>query len=155
MASTSNQTDSLSYRLRDAVDSDAEQISVLITELGYPTTAHEIDTRFSDIKQDVNYRTLVMIKDDMIVGMAGLFKGYWYEKNGSYVRVLAFVIKQDHRGQSLGKKLLQEIEKWAVDIGANSVILSSGNRDERIAAHQFYQSRGYEIRSSGFIKTLV
>ncbi|MGZ3753636.1 MAG: N-acetyltransferase family protein [Mucilaginibacter sp.] len=155
MVSISNQTGSQLYRVRDANSSDIEQMSVLITELGYPTTIHEMEIRFASISPNANYRTLVIVKDDLLVGMAGLVKGCWYEKNGSYVRLLAFVIKKDHRGQGLGKKLLQEVEQWAADIGANSIVLSSGNRDERIAAHQFYQSQGYDIKSSGFIKILV
>ena len=155
MVSISNRAGGELYWIRDADSNDIEQLSILITELGYPTTTHEMETRFTNINQSAIYRTLVMVKDDLLVGMAGLVKGCWYEKNGTYVRVLAFVIKQDHRGQGLGKKLIQEVEKWATNIGANSVILSSGNRDERIAAHQFYQSQGYEIKSTGFIKSLL
>jgi GNAT superfamily N-acetyltransferase len=150
-----NPIDNQPYRLRDAVKSDIEQMAALITELGYPTTIAEMETRFANISQNADYRTLVMVKDDRLVGMAGLVKGCWYEKNGCYVRVLACVIKQDYRGQGLGKMLLQEVEKWAADISVNSVILSSGNREERIAAHQFYQRQGYEIKSYGFIKHIV
>ena len=74
MASTSNQTDSLSYQLRDAIAGDVEQMSVLITELGYQTTAQEMETRFANINQNADYRTLVMVKDDRLVGMAGLLE---------------------------------------------------------------------------------
>lgn len=34
-------------------------------------------------------------------------------------------------------------------------ILNSGNRSERINAHKFYLKRGFEGKSTGFVKTLT
>lgn len=142
------------YIIRDALEADIPQLSNLITQLGYPCTMAEVLERYKNVNDHPDYRTLVITDGDKAVGMAGLMKGFWYEKNGTYVRILAFVINHDYRGKGLGKLLINAIEEWAISVGANSVILSSGNRDERIAAHHFYQNLGYQIKSSGFIKQL-
>jgi GNAT superfamily N-acetyltransferase len=142
------------YIIRDAKLDDVEQLAVLLAQLGYPTTAAEVRIRISNINQNPDYRTLVVTEGDRVIGLTGLVKGFWYEKNGLYVRILVFVISEDQRGRGIGKLLIKAVEDWGLEIGANSVILSSGNRDERVGAHKFYQSLGYEIKSSGFIKQL-
>jgi GNAT superfamily N-acetyltransferase len=142
------------FTIRDVSKNDIPQLSVLMTHLGYPATDTEVDTRLNNVSQNPDYRTLVITEGEQVIGMTGLVKGFWYEKNGTYVRILVFVIRQDQRGRGIGKLLIKAVEDWAVMLGANSVILSSGNRDERIGAHHFYQNLGYEIKSSGFIKQL-
>jgi len=145
---------SKAYTIRDARESDVEQLSVLITQLGYPCTTDEVLTRFKSVSGNADYRTLVIADGEDPIAMAGLIKGFWYEKNGTYVRILAFVVDEDYRGEGIGKMLIKAIEDWALSLRVNAIILSSGNKDERIGAHRFYQSLGYEIKSSGFIKQL-
>ena len=142
------------YTIRNAKNEDISRLSVLITELGYPCTAEEVQGRFVNIDQHPDYRMLVITEGETILGMTGIMKGIWVEKNGTYVRILAFVIGQEYRGLGIGKILLKAIEDWAAEVGANSIIVNSGNRDERIGAHLFYQAQGYDIKSSGFIKIL-
>jgi len=145
---------SKTYTIRDARESDVNQLSILITQLGYPCTPDEVLTRFNSVHNHPDYRTLVIADGGEPIAMAGLIKGFWYEKNGTYVRILAFVVDEDYRGEGIGKMLIKAIEDWAVELGVNAVVLSSGNKHERIGAHRFYQSLGYEIKSSGFIKQL-
>ncbi len=142
------------YLIRDANEGDITRLSELITELGYPCTADEVQVRYANISKNSDYRTLVIVDDEFVVGMAGLTHQLWYEKNGTYIRIHCFVISKDHRGLGIGKILIRAIEHWAVETGANAIVLSSGNRDERLIAHQFYQDLGYNLKSSGFIKEL-
>jgi GNAT superfamily N-acetyltransferase len=143
------------YSIRDANELDIPALTELINELGYPTTVDELTLRFNHIGQHPDYRTLVITVGQTVAGMAGLLKSYWYEKNGMYVRVLAFVVANSHRKKGLGKLLMDAVETWAKAIDANAIILTSGNRDERKPAHLFYQSLGYQIKSSGFVKNLA
>lgn len=142
------------FIIRDARPDDVSQLSGLINQLGYPCTPEEAENRFNDIRQNQDYRTLVITDGDLVVGLAGLAKCLWYEKNGTYVRILAFVVNEQYRGRGLGKQLIKAAENWATELGCNAIVLSSGNRDERIEAHRFYKSQGYDIKSSGFIKQL-
>ena len=140
--------------IRDAHEGDLEAITLLMTDLSYPTTLEEMQERFKAIVAHPDYRTTLAVIDDEIVGMAGLHKGNFYEKNGMYLRILAFVVKRNVRNKGVGRILIKASEEWAAEQGLNAVIINSGNRDDRKAAHVFYHKMGYTIKSSGFVKQL-
>lgn len=140
--------------LREAEQSDIPALSVLMNELGYHTTEQEMEMRFLNLRSHPDYRTLVATIDNQVAGMIGLSRNYSYEQNGIYVRVLALVTTQKLRQQGIGKKLMEAAEDWAVKIGADTILLNTGNREERAVAKKFYQRIGYEIKSSGFRKKL-
>jgi GNAT superfamily N-acetyltransferase len=140
--------------IRDARPEDVEELTSLMTDLGYPTTIEEFRTRFEHISAHPDYRTIVAMQGEEIVGMAGLSKNIFYEMNGNYMRILAFVVKQNSRKLGIGKILIDASEDWAREQGLRMVVISSGNRAERDAAHAFYQKMGYAVKSSGFVKKL-
>ncbi|MDR3697814.1 GNAT family N-acetyltransferase [Mucilaginibacter sp.] len=140
--------------IRDANPGDLTALTLLMNELGYPTLFEEMKERFSKISANSDYKTIVAILNDEVVGMAGLAKGIFYEKNGHYPRVLAFVVKQNSRGKGIGKALLNTAESLAKELGITTVLINCGNREEREQAHKFYYKMGYAVKSSGFVKQL-
>lgn len=140
--------------IRDAGHEDTPQMAVLMSELGYPTTTEEMATRFSVISKHTDYRTLLAEKDGIVIGLIGLVRSQYYEHNGGYIRILAFVVSASCRGEGIGKLLLNNCEKWAKETGNNVLLLTSGNREERKTAFEFYQRQGFELKSSGFVKYL-
>jgi GNAT superfamily N-acetyltransferase len=140
--------------IRDAHEGDIEVLTVLMNDLSYPTTVAEMRERFKPIVVHPDYRTILAVVDNEIVGMAGLHKGNFYEKNGMYLRVLAFVVKQNVRNLGIGRILIKASEDWAMEQGLHTIIINSGNRDDRKVAHVFYHKMGYTIKSSGFVKQL-
>jgi len=140
--------------IRKAVQEDVSQLSVLMGELGYPTTTDEMEHRFSKINSNSLYNTQVAEKDGVIVGMIGMLLGFHYEKNENYVRIVALVVDSKYRKQGFGEKLIEKAEEWAKKKGANRIVLNSGNRSERNDAHHFYIRRGFEGKATGFYKGL-
>jgi GNAT superfamily N-acetyltransferase len=141
--------------IRKATMNDIKEITNLMEHLGYPTTIEQMKKRFSNIESSPDYHTLLASYDDKIVGMIGLVKGYYYELDGLYVRIVALVVDSNHRNKGIGKQLLKEAEIWAKKIGATGIGLNSGNRPERINAHKFYKNSGYAEKSVGFAKRLI
>jgi GNAT superfamily N-acetyltransferase len=141
--------------IRDATPDDVPQMAVLMGELGYPTSATEMAHRFDVISKHPDYRTLLAEKDGVIVGLIGLARGHYYEHNGNYIRILAFIVSASCRGEGIGKQLLSSCEQWAKETGIAVLILNSGNREERRNAFKFYQQQGFELKSSGFVKNLT
>ncbi|MCM3387789.1 GNAT family N-acetyltransferase [Ureibacillus chungkukjangi] len=141
--------------IRKASKADVSQLAVLMGELGYPTTTEEMEHRFSKINSNSMYNTLVAEESGVIVGMIGMILGFLYEKNDNYVRVVALVVDSNSRKQGIGEKLIEKAEEWAKEHGANGIVLNSGNRSERKDAHQFYLKRGFQGKSTGFVKTLT
>jgi GNAT superfamily N-acetyltransferase len=144
-----------SVKVRDADKEDISALADLMTELGYQTSVDQMHLRFNRIAAHSDYKTIVAVLNDEVVGMAGLAKGIYYEKNGSYLRIVALVVKSAHRGQGVGKFLLDAVEKWAIEQGLNTVLVNCGNREERKASHAFYEKMGYTVKSLGFIKQMA
>jgi GNAT superfamily N-acetyltransferase len=126
-----------------------------LEQLGYPTSVEQMRIRFSNIQSNPSYHTLVAEYDGKVVGMVGLCIGVFYELDGSYVRIVAFVVDSNYRGKGIGKNLIQEAESWARRQGAIGIGINSGNRVERLIAHKFYMNMGYEEKSIGFAKNLI
>lgn len=141
--------------IRKAEMGDVSQIVSLMEQLGYPTTIDHMANRFHTISTNSNYHTLVAEYNGKVVGMAGLCTSLFYEYDGCYVRIVAFVVDIHYRRKGVGKSLIQEAEKWAIEQGATAIGLNSGNREERKGAHQFYLEMGYKEKSIGFSKGLV
>jgi GNAT superfamily N-acetyltransferase len=140
--------------LRAATKADCTALSVLMTELGYPTTPAEMITRFENIENHADYRTIVAIAGQKVIGMLGATKNFFYEKNGIYVRIVVLVTDSSYRKKGVGKLLVDDIQNWAKEIGAGSMLVNCGNREEREEAHQFYKNKGFTVKSSGYVKML-
>lgn len=140
--------------IRQATEADVPALALLMNELGYPTTAIDMQTRYEALQSHADYITWVAVYDNLIVGMIGLFRNNYWEKNGIYIRVGALVVSKEYRKMGLGKALLQKSIDWAIELGAQQVILNSGNREERRDAHAFYQHLGFEPKTTGFVKTI-
>jgi GNAT superfamily N-acetyltransferase len=140
--------------IRDAGEGDIEAITLLMGDLGYPSSVNEMQVKLKNVFSHPDYRTIVAVLNDEVVGFSGLMRGFSFERSGKYVRIISFVVKKTIRNKGIGKLLIQASEDWAFEQGADCVVISSGNRDERKAAHIFYQKLGYAIKSSGFFKQL-
>ncbi|WP_349408667.1 GNAT family N-acetyltransferase [Pseudalkalibacillus sp. SCS-8] len=141
-------------KIRKASIEDIEDLTSLMEQLGYPTSVDKMEERFNHILAEPSYTTFVGDLDGKAVGMVGLNKSMFYERDGTYVRIVAFVVDAKHRRKGIGRKLLEQAEEWAKEQGAISIELNSGNRDERREAHQFYRKMGYENKSIGYSKSL-
>ena len=140
--------------VRKANLKDTSILAQLMTQLGYPTTADEMQQRLEIILQKEDYHTLVAVTDNVIVGVIGMLKMYLWELAIPAVKIQVLVVWEEHRGIGVGKCLIEAAELWAKEQGANQLILTSGNREERIVAHKFYPSMGFELTSSGYKKEL-
>ena len=138
--------------VRSACSRDIPQMALLMGQLGYPTSTEQMRTRFDKISADPSYHTLVIEDEGKVVGLSGLCTGIFYESDGLYVRIVAFVVDATYRNKGLGKLLLEKSEKWARSKRAIGIVVNSGNRPERIAAHAFYKQMGYLEKSTGFAK---
>lgn len=141
--------------LREATPNDIPAIAHLMGHLGYPTSLEEMEVKMGWILAHPDYHTILAIYQNEVVGFSGLMRGFSFERSGKYVRVISFVVKKEVRNMGIGKILINASEQWAIEQNADNVVISSGNRDERLDAHAFYQKVGYEIKSTGFFKSII
>ncbi|GAJ97807.1 GNAT family N-acetyltransferase [Geomicrobium sp. JCM 19055] len=140
--------------IRQARMGDEKPMSYLITQLGYPTSIEQMKERFEQIHSHSDYRTWLAFVDEEVVGLIAAVKSYFYEKDGEYVRIVAFVVDGEHRGQGVGRRLMQRAEDWATSIGAFTMALNSGANEERTNAHEYYKKAGFLETNVGFTKSM-
>lgn len=135
---------------------DLPALSRLYEELmGIPTDETRMNDVFEAAEALGNYHVLGAFHEGKLAGsvmgivcldLVGSCKPFMVIEN---------VIVSDHiRRQGIGKKLMAEIEKIAVDRGCAYIILVSG--EKRKEAHVFYEKLGYrEEQVEGYRKHLV
>ncbi|WP_137791875.1 GNAT family N-acetyltransferase [Bacillus sp. E(2018)] len=138
--------------IRKAIEEDFAELATLMGELGYPTTDEQMKQRFKEIHNDINYHTLVVEEDGILLGMIGMFKGLAYEKDERYVRIISLVVRKEFRNQKIGKLLVEHAELWAKEQGVLKLAVNTGKR--RVDSHHFYKARGFDDTGAGFYKTI-
>lgn len=136
------------------LDHDLDALTELTTQLGYPIKPEHLKDRIETLQQDPKYTTWVAEYENQIVGYVGLIEQFTWQFDGEILVIQAFVIDETYRGKGLGKLFLQEIEKIAFNKNITSITLNSGNRPERLDAHEFYKKVGFQVTSLGFKKYL-
>lgn len=139
--------------IRSMTLKDINNMDLLMKQLGYPSSNQKIQERFNKILNIPNYETFVAEVNGELVGFVGMCKQTAYEFDEPYVRLLALVVHDDYRRKNIGQNLMLAVEDWAKKNDCIAIILNSGNREERIAAHKFYKSLGYLKKSTGFSKS--
>jgi len=139
-------------RVRTAMPGDAAEIAALITVLGYPCTPDEALERMHAVDDEPEQALLVADRDGDLCGLLGLDLMYYLPLGARTCRITALVVANAHRGEGVGKELLQAAETWARQAGAARVeVTSAAHRTE---AHAFYRACGYEDGAMRFVKRL-
>src|ERR1700731_2439609 len=98
--------------VRRAETADAAALADLMTQLGYPTRASEMEMRMETIFADKNYATFVAVGEGKVCGMIGTFTCYSYEHNSPSGRILALVVSEKIRGHGVGQALIAAAENY-------------------------------------------
>lgn len=129
-----------------------EVISLIKNELGYDGISSDIYDRIMLIYKNENYVTFVAEQDGRVIGFVGVMRGLAFEMNGEYIRIIALAVKREYQNHGIGTRLAERVEDYAYEIGASSVVISSGLK--RADAHMFYNRIGYDKKGYSFIKKL-
>src|SRR3569832_1688975 len=97
---------------RDARAEDAAAIARLLTQLGYPSGADEVDERL-DRLHVVGDRVLVAEAAGVVVGLAHLQVTPALERERPAARIGALVVDEAHRGRGAGRALMDALENEA------------------------------------------
>jgi GNAT superfamily N-acetyltransferase len=123
-------------------------------DLGYPTTVESMRNRMNVIDNIPLSFTFVATLEERVVGMMGIRQNYFYEDDGITTQISLLVTKKEYQGQGIWKALVGFAEDWALERGSNMLYLTSGIKPERIRAHEFYKSLGFDASGYRFVKKL-
>jgi GNAT superfamily N-acetyltransferase len=143
-------------QIRLAHSADAAAVNELLHQLGYPqdgatTTANRIQT-WGDDPASAAY---VADADGDLLGLVAVHICPFFERTGSWGRLVALIVSEQARGQGVGGQLVTAAESFASSRGCVRMEVTSGDR--RRDAQEFYRRRGYldqTGRSSRFLRDL-
>ena len=136
--------------IRDAISTDAHDLTNLINELGYPAEAQDVWSRVEKLPK--TYCTLVAVLEGRVVGFIGLLTLPVYEHPRPIGWILALSVSSSKRRRGIGRALLAAAEKHYRALGVNDIRLSSGL--QRGDAHAFYDQLGFDKVGYRFKKKL-
>jgi GNAT superfamily N-acetyltransferase len=136
--------------LRQARPDDAEELSVLLSELGYPSGAESIARRISACANVPGLSIVVASMDGRVVGVVAVHCVPTLISDAALGRITALVVSNEVRGRGVGRQLVEEAEAFAREQGCERMELTSG--DHRPGAHAFYVRLGYAVEARRFIK---
>ena len=130
--------------IRPAGHGDASSIAALTTQLGYPTTAAEMQARLA--------HALASPMDAVFVaesagGDGGVVTGWIHviERHlleaPPFCEIMGLVVDESARGRGVGAELTAAAERWAIGRGVGVMRVRSNVVRER--AHAFYVRNGY------------
>lgn len=131
---------------------DIPQLLELYKELVlFDNKVCEAEKLYEEIIKDDNYYLIAAKKDNELLGsMLGVCCKSLASMGEPFLVIEDVVVKENTRGMGIGKKLMDEIDKFAIEKRCNYAILVSS--DHREAAHKFYEKVGFVDGVLGFRK---
>jgi GNAT superfamily N-acetyltransferase len=143
-------------RIRPAHLNDAAMVNELLHQLGYPQEGVAATAvRLQNWADDPAGAAYVAEADGELLGVVAVHVCPFFERPGSWGRIVALVVSEQARGRGIGGQLVAEAEAFAATKGSVRMEVTSANRRED--AHEFYGRRGYvnqTERSSRFLREL-
>lgn len=132
-------------KIRPVKKEDKESLVKLFTQLIGVENDFDLDT----ILGDDRCKCIVLEDDGVVIGSATLSLYNSPVKGGVGV-VEDVIVDENYRGQSLGRKLMDEL----IEIGEkeNITFITLTSNPKREAARRLYQSLGFELSDTGFFK---
>lgn len=129
------------HSVRHAREQDCGGIARLAAQLGYPTSADEVQRRLQRLLASPSDIVLVAeTSEGLLIGWIHAFLSQLLESDYR-AEVGGLVVDQNFHRQGVGRELIHQIEHWAAEHGVTQVSVRC--RTTRLEAHQFYENLGY------------
>ncbi len=137
--------------VRAAKPADVPALTELINSLGAKVDEKGVRKRLAALARS-SAPPLVAILGKAVVGLAGLHVMPTLHREKPVGRINVLVVAKDHRGQGLGRLLVETAETKLRALGCGLIEITSN--DSLAKAHDFYCHLGYQRTSTRFAKEL-
>jgi len=120
---------------------DSRDVASLSDQLGYPSSASDIERRLGTMTQGTDYGAFVAeATDGGIAGWIHVF-GIRFLKEDAFAEISGLVVDANSRGQGVGIALLAAAEKWARENGYTGIYVRANTKRSQVLP--FYEGMGY------------
>lgn len=138
--------------LRNASLMDADDVALLLSQLGYPCDREDASERIHNIIANERQALVLARHEGAVCGLIALDFMYYLPLGTTTCRITAMVVTPEAQGRGLGRQLIREAERRARMGGAARLEITSGS--QRVDAHAFYRACGYSDGTLRFVKHL-
>ena len=141
--------------IRPIHQDDVPRLTVLLRQIGHPTTEEDVRQRLGYWLDDPASHLLGADDDGVLAGVAALHVTPIIEVTGKFARLVAIVVDAESRTRGVGRELMAAAEERARSAGC--LFMEVTNSRQRHAAQRFYESLGYtdtHEKSRRFVRTL-
>ena len=128
--------------LRRATEADAEIVAELSEQLGYPIAADAVRSRLAQFVNNPGHAVIVAERQGQPCGWVHVHVQQSIELAEPRGEIMGLVVSRDVRRSGIGRLLMQEAERWALEHGLELMVLRSNL--QRPESHAFYPAIGYE-----------
>jgi len=140
--------------VRDVTAEDAEILVPLLEVLGYPTSASVLRERLYGLREADPSGRIIAAFDagGRALGFATLHVTPVLHRPTPVGRITALAVDPSSQGLGIGRRLVEESERWFRDAGLGRVEVTSGLT--HVPAYEFYRHLGYADQGLRFGKSL-
>ena len=124
--------------------SDTQEIAEICkAALGYDVDVENVKKQIEKLTNDKNQHIIIGYEDETTRKIIGFVHAQMYESFYSDLglNILGLAVNPDFQGRGIGRKLMNELENYAVDNNISFIRLNSAMKREE--AHKFYEHIGY------------
>ena len=135
--------------IRPATTDDADAIAAMFTDEGFPAGPSDIVERLGRFTSDQT-RVLIAEHEGTVLGFIALHAIPRFEHDDQIVRILALVVDAGARERGVGRALMAEAERIAIELGAAFTEITAGHH--RPEARRMYESVGYDASVATYLR---
>jgi len=141
--------------IRKMVENDIPELATLYKQFWHEDSCIEtMHRQFKKFRENGTHVLLSAIENECLIGsVMGVICEELYGNCKPFMVLENMIVDNKYRNKGIGKALIAELEKIAIDISCTQIILIT--EVDRIAACKFYESAGYSpTKNRGFKKKL-
>lgn len=142
-------TEAVNVTLRPAADADAERLAALLTDEGYPAGASDLAGRIARFSSP-DLRVVVAEAGGDVIGFIAFHLVSRFETDERFLRIVTLVVDPGVRERGIGRLLMAEAERVAIEEGAAYLEITAGHH--RPEARQMYESLGYDAGLTTYLR---
>jgi GNAT superfamily N-acetyltransferase len=143
---------SLKLIIRNAREEDAEALSILLTQLGYPQVSVFVIRKLREFSEQVFAKVFVAEEDENVLGFLSFDSHSAFHREGRIGIITALCLLESAQRRGIGGQLIEHAESFAKENGCVRMAVASGI--QRHETHEFYLKLGYTEKTKRFIKEL-